>query len=365
MGRPHLRGIHGALGLGLMAAIPVAGCREEARPVRSPIAVTVEVARISEHAPEIVLTGEVAARVTSELSFRVGGRILERKVEVGDHVLADQVLASLDPQEQQANVDAARAGLQAAEARLRLGSSTFERQKSLIRQGYTTRREYDAAEEAFRAGQGAVDVARAQLGTAEDQLAQTVLKPGTSGVITARSAEAGQVVQAAQSVFTLAQDGPRDAVFNVYESIFANETVGKTIQVSLVSDPTVTASARIREVSPTVDPANGTVRVKFEILHPPAAMGLGAAVTGAGRIKARPAIVLPWSAISSSGGAPAVWTMDPGSRAVTLKPVTIAGYEVGTVLVRDGISPGETVVTRGQQLLRPNGVVTPVASSAP
>ena len=175
------------------------------------------------YAPTVRLTGEVRAQVESDLSFRVGGRITERMVNVGDHVTADQVLARLDPQQQQATVTAADAAVQSAEAVLRQATSSYERQKALLAQGYTTKREHDQAQEAFRTAQAALDTARAQFGTARDHLSDTVLRAGAPGVITARNAEAGQVVQVAQTVFSIAQDGPRDAVFNVYESIFTRE----------------------------------------------------------------------------------------------------------------------------------------------
>ena len=74
-----------------------------------------------------------------------------------------------------------------------------------------------------RTSQGALDGAKAQLGTAQDQSDQTVLKAGAAGFVTARVAEAGQVVQSGQTVYTLAQDGPRDAVFDVYEAFFVGE----------------------------------------------------------------------------------------------------------------------------------------------
>lgn len=350
--------VSGQLGVAL-----ISGCREETSVPKEPLAVSVEIAQVTQYAPEIVLTGEIAARVTSDLSFRVGGRLVERRVEIGDRVTANQVLASIDPQEQEASRDAAQAGVQAAEAQLRQASSTFERQKTLIRDGYTTRREYDAAEEAFRSAQGALDVARAQLGTAEDQLAQTVLRPGVAGVITARHAEAGQVVQAAQSVFTLSQDGPRDAVFNVYESLLAAEPAGNTIEVALVAEPGVTAKARIREVSPIVDRTSGTVRLKFEILEPPSSMTLGAPVVGTGRLKPRPGIVLPWSAMSSLNKGPAVWVLDTAGNVVSSRPIAVTSYGLGSFLVKNGVEPGETVVTRGQQLLRPGQVVEPVVET--
>ena len=354
----------GRIAVLLLAAGCLGACRDEPLPPRAATEVGVETVRVSEVATDIVLTGEVMARVTSELSFRVGGRVIERRAEVGDRVAADQVMAVIDPQEQRANLDAAAAGVQAAEAQLRQAASTNERQKTLIRQGYTTRREADAAEEAFRAAQGALDVARAAAGTAQDQLGQTELRPGVAGIVTARNVEAGQVVQAAQSAFTLAQDGPRDAVFNVYESIFAREAASDTIRIALVADPKVIATARIREVSPTVDPANGTVRVKFEILDPPPGMTLGAPVVGSGRLKARPSVVLPWSALAAASGDPAVWVVDPASKAVALRPVEVEGHEVGRLLVRSGLQAGQVVVTRGGQLLHPGELVAPVEVAA-
>ena len=99
-------------------------------------------------------------------------------------------------------------------------------------------------------------------------------------MITARSLEVGQVVQAAQSVFTLAQDGERDAVFDVPESMFFGDVEHGHVSLALVSDPDVTASGYVREISPAVDPKSSTVRVKVAIQNPPPAMTLGSAIAG-------------------------------------------------------------------------------------
>lgn len=349
---------------GSVAAIILAACSEAPPPPRSALRVGVEVTAVTDYAPEIALTGEVAARVSSELSFRVGGRVLERRAEVGDRVAASQVLAVLDPEEQRANVTASEADVASAEAKVRQTTSTFERQKALIAQGFTTRRDYDQAEQELRTSQGSLEGARAQLGTARDGLDQTVLRPDAAGIITARSVEGGQVVQSAQTVYTLAQDGPRDAVFFVYESIFVREPSAPTIEVALVADPAVRALARIREVSPAVDTATGTVRVKFDIIDPPVGMTLGAAVVGRGRFTPERRIGLSWNVLSSRDGKPAVWIVDAGTKAVSLRPITIEAYDVERIVVRDGLDDGQMVVTRGQHLLHPGQVVEPVAEGA-
>ena len=319
--------------------------------------VQVETVTVSEYTPRVRLTGEIRARFESDLSFRVAGRITERLVNVGDRVRADQVLARLDPEEQQATVNSAEAAVAAAEAVLREATRTYERQKALLAQGFSTKRQHDQAQESFRTSQASLDAARAELGTARDHLSDTVLRAGVPGVITARNAETGQVVQVAQTVFSIAQDGPRDAVFDVHESIFAHKLANPAIELTLVSDPAVKAKGTVREISPTVDKATGTVRAKVGIEHPPAAMTLRAAVIGEGRLQPRKLAVMPWSALSSGNGLPAVWTVDPQTSTVSLRTITIEGYETGKILVREGLHPGEVVVTGGTQLLRPQQVV--------
>jgi len=342
----------------VLAVAGLAGCQQQAsQPEKPQTMVRVETATLTDYAPTVRLTGEIRAQVESELSFRVSGRVAERLVNVGDHVTADQVLARIDPQEQQASVTAAEASVRATEAVMRQGASAFERQKSLLSRGFTTQRDHDQAEEAFRTAQASLDTAKAQLGTAREQLSYTVLRAGAPGVITARSVEAGQVVQAAQAVFSIARDGPRVAVFNLHESFFTRELANPAIELTLVSDPTVQATGTVREVSPTVNTSNGTVRAKVTIERPPAAMTLGAAVIGEGRFQPCKLVVIPWNALASGNGQPAVWIVDPQTRAVFLKPIAIEAYETGKIMVRAGIQPGDTVVTGGAQLLRPGQVV--------
>jgi RND family efflux transporter MFP subunit len=169
-------------------------------------------------------------------------------------------------------------------------------------------------------------------------------------VITARNLEVGQVMQPAQSAFTLAQDGDRDAVFDVSESVFFREPEDKIV-LTLLSDRNVTAVGRVREVSPAIDAKSSTVRVKVAIENPPAAMTLGSAIAGTARWKPMNQIVVPWNALMATGATPAVWVVDPQTRTVSLKPVTVDTYETGVVVVHDGLQPGERVVIDGGKLL--------------
>jgi membrane fusion protein, multidrug efflux system len=356
-----LRGPFARAAVGCAALLALAGC-QPSQPPAAKIATPVNVVTLaqSDFEPEVSLTGEIKPQFHSDVSFRVSGRILERNVDVGDHVGAGQTLAKIDPQEQNADVVAAQAVLDSANAQLRQVTATFDRQKELLAKGFTTRREYDQAEAGARAAQASVDSAVAQLAVAQERLGDTELKAGVAGIITAHNAEAGQVVQAAQAVFTIAQDGPRDAVFNIYESVLRGGRVDRKVEIILLSDPKVIASGEVREVAPTVDMTTGTLQVKVGLDESPAAMTLGAPVRGVGRIHARKVVALPSAALSSMDGKPAVWVLDPQTKTVALRNFTIDRYRTDEIIVADGLAPGETIVTHGAQLLRPGELVSPV-----
>jgi RND family efflux transporter MFP subunit len=342
-----------------LAATALSGCNDHsaARIARAAI-VRTEIVQPRDRQTSATLTGEIQTRFRADLSFRVSGRVLARYVDVGARVQAGEVLALLDPAEQQADVDAATAAVLAGESQLRVARATFERQKSLIASGFTTRPVYDQAQEGLRTAEGVLEAAKAALGTAKDALGYTALRAEAAGVVTARNLEVGQVVQAAQPVFSLAQDGERDAVFDVYESIFFGDIDGSQVSLALVSDAGVTASGQVREVSPAIDAKSATIRVKVAIQDPPAAMTLGSAVAGTVKAKAQQQIALPWSALAAAGSKPAVWTVDPATKTAALKPVTIGGYEAREVLIAAGLKPGERVVIDGGKLLSVGQAVT-------
>jgi RND family efflux transporter MFP subunit len=336
----------------VLASIALSGCNDQAgRTATRATLVRTTIVQPRDRQASITLTGEVQARFRADLAFRVSGHVAARTVDVGAHINKGDVLARLDPAEQQADVDAATATLASAEARLRVASATFARQKALIASGFTTRAVYDQAEEGLRTAEGTLEAAKAQLGSSRDALGHTVLRAEADGVITARNFEAGQVVPAAQPVFSLAQDGARDAVFEVYESVFLGQTEARHVTLALVSDPSVTATGEVREISPVIDAKSSTIRVKVSIENPPAAMTLGSAVAGTVKAKTQNEIVLPWSALMAAGRKPAVWTVDPKTQTASLKPVTVGAYEAGQVLINAGLEPGDRVVVDGGKLL--------------
>ena len=198
------------------------------------------------------------------------------------------------------------------------------------------------------------------MSSANSNLSDTVLKADADGIVTQRNVDPGQVVGAAQSVFNFAHDGDRDAIFDIQEQLLTS-IPPSTVDLSLLSDPAVTATGRIREVSPLINPQTGTVEVKVGLDAVPPEMQLGAAVAGSVRQSIlKDAIMVPWQALAAGDGRPAVWVVDPGGNTVTLRPITIERYDSGQILVSGGLKSGEKVVTSGSQMLRPGETVQPV-----
>ncbi|MBP2295810.1 efflux RND transporter periplasmic adaptor subunit [Azospirillum rugosum] len=354
----------------VVASLLLLGCEQPQPPPAEATLVRALAVQETAFDQTTALTGDIQARHESNLGFRVGGKVVERLVDVGQTVANGDLLARLDDQDQQNAVRSAESDVAAAQAFVEQSRTQEERQRTLLAQGFTTRVQYDNAQKRYAQAQAEMNAAQAKLQTARDTLSYTELRADRDGVITAKAAEPGQVVAAGQMVLRLADPGEREAVFQVPGASTRLEGRNElpAVEVRLVSDPKVVADGTIREVSPGVDPVTRTYTVKVSLPDAPPAFLLGAAVTGRAKLPARPVVTLPSSALyETEQGDPAVWVVarSPESKAdpkavdkVSLRPVSVLQYDTGVVTVERGLSAGELVVIGGVQKLRPGQTVT-------
>jgi membrane fusion protein, multidrug efflux system len=336
-----------ALALMLVSCKPAEKPVAEVRPVR-----TVTVAKAATDEP-VILTGHIQAQDEVALAFRIGGRMVERMVNVGDRVGAGQVIAKLDPENELNNRRSAEAALTAAQGQLNYARNHFDRQRQLLANGHTTRARFDQAQKALQNAQAGVDNAQAQLQIARDRVGYATLTADGSGTVTARGAEPGEVVQAGQMIVRLARQGGLDAVFDVPAQVLRSAPAGSQISVRLADDPSVTATGQVREVAPQADPVTRTFEVKVALNDPPATMRLGATVIGSVTVKSAPAIEIPASALTQFNREPAVWIVDPKNHTVSLRNIELARHDPEAVVVAQGLDTGDIVVTAGVQALHP------------
>ena len=322
-------------------------------------ALVVEIRRV-EPKPTLsvfALTGTIEAAETVPVGPRDGGRIIEMPVQVGDRVAAGDVLVRLDPTQATAAVQAAAAQLAAAGATLKQAGQARDRAAGLAEQGAGTMATLDSAKEALQAAQAQRDQADAQLSKAQQSLKDTVILAKAPGMVTARSAEPGQVAGAAQTVLTLASDAAPEAVFHAPDGVDVASFIGTRVRVRTFDTPPVEVDGVVSEASPIADPASGTVEVKVRLPAGGPITGLGTAVESEVQVPQPPTYSLPWTALATHLGQPAVWTVDPATHAVALTPVEVGRYTSGTVEVSGGLEPGALVVGAGSQFLFPGRIV--------
>lgn len=278
-------------------------------------------------------SGEVRARYETTLGFRVGGKLVERRVDAGARIVAGQPLARLDPADAQLNVAQAEANRRLAAAELKRGEEL--RQKNFISQAAL-----DAKDTAARA-------AAAQAELAQNQARYTTLPADAPGVVAAVLAEPGQVVAAGQGVFRVARDGEREVAVAIPESRIAGLKVGAGGTVTLWADGAGKVyRGRLRELAPAADAATRTFAARVSILDADAAVALGMTATVAFARGAEEKIVVPLAAILQQGNQPTVWVIGADGT-LSQRPIEVERYGDAGAVVKNGLTPGETIVAAG------------------
>lgn len=307
--------------------------------------------------------GEVRAREESDLSFRVGGKLVRRNVDAGTRVKRGDVLAVLDAADLGLQAQASQAQLAAAEADLVRARGDRDRYAKLVDQQMVSRSAYDAQNAAYKAAEGQARAARAQADVALNQAGYAQLLAPRDGVIATRRVEAGQVVAAGQTVFTLAADGGREVLISLPEGRIREFKVGQPVLVELWSAPGQPLPGTIREISPAADAQTRTFAARVDLAgEAAAAVELGqSARVYVQENGPQAALSVPLSAIQRGAkGATAVWVVDPNTGKVKSQPVQLGRLGETDAPVLSGLKANDWVVGAGGHLLREGQVVAPV-----
>jgi RND family efflux transporter MFP subunit len=301
-------------------------------------------------------TGIVEARVQSDLGFRVGGKILERSVNIGQRVQRGQILMRLDSLDLKLALAAQEANVAAARARYTQAKSDEARITAMFESAVASRLEYDRAREALDVARAQLDAAEAQARVSNNSSEYAVLLADADGVIVRTLSEPGQVVAAGQTVIQLAHDGPREALINLPEGV--RPDLGTIASARLYGQDQI-YPARLRQLSDAADPMSRTFEGRYVLEGEAASAPLGSTVTIAlvtKRTSGNQSVLVPVGAIYDRGSGPGVWIVDDKS-AVKFRLVQIASIGREAVVVSRGVDAGEQVVALGAHLLHEGQVV--------
>jgi len=341
----------------LAACSKTAEKTEDIRPVRA------IVLKSSDIDVDAEFSGEVRPRIESRLGFRVGGKIVSRKVDVGSVVKRGQVLMQLDPQDLQLSQAQALASLRAAETNRDFARAELKRYQDLKTQNFVSQTVLDSKESAYKAAQATVDSAQAAYRGQSNQAGYSALVADIDGVVTTVSAEVGQVVAAGTPVVGVARTDEKEVVIGVPENQVDQLRKISDVQVRLWADPQRSVPGKIREVSPVADPATRTYTFKVTIPQElaEAKLGMTAVVSFASK-SAQPQIKAPLTALFHEKGATSVWLVENG--VVKLVPVTVVGAAGNELVLGSGVKAGQTVVTAGVHMLKPGQKVKILGAEA-
>lgn len=331
------------------------GCSDQDKPTQA-VARPVKVFRIEGTAAVGVMSfaGEARARVETPLSFRVGGKLLERKVDIGDQVRKGQLLAILDDNDYRLAVQGLKAQLASAQADSTFLRDDLVRYRELLAQQVISPPEFERHETAYTTARERTASLEAQLAQALNQLTYTELHADREGVVTALAVEAGQVLAAGQAVVTLAQLDEKEIHFDVPEHRLAEIQRQQEVNVSLWLNDKRLLKARIREIASAADPASRTYRVKASLLEGLDVAQLG--MTATVHIDANTAsrIAIPLSAVytpQNQPDHPLVWLVDEQAATVKSAPVRLGETLSGERIAVEGVAPGQLLVSAGVQRL--------------
>ncbi len=303
--------------------------------------------------------GTVAARIEADLGFPLSGTLADRRVETGDTVRVGDVLARLDPETLEAEVQAARAGVIMARYRLRSAQDALSRARTLFQRGNESKARLEAAERAHSAARARLEQAEAALARAQDRLDAATLRAPHDGVIIEVMADPGAGVRVGQPVVRLAATREREVVADLSEAALAALPREARLRAHLVVADDRQAPVSLRSVDPVADSSTRTRRVHFALHDAPPDFRLGALVRVEMPRTGKTALTLPAAAVFEGARGPSVWVVSGAERVVRAVPVSLGERLDGRVPILAGLEAGQEVVVKGVHSLTEGQSVGP------
>jgi multidrug efflux system membrane fusion protein len=344
-----------AASLVLASTLVLASCTEEkaeTTPEIRPVKI-VEIARAT-NVRSLEFSGSVKSRTEMNLGFRIACKVTERLVDIGDRVRPGDVLSRVDPTDYKLAVDSAAANLAAADKAVQTAKLVVDRANALYKKDAVPKAQVEQAQLAYDQAVSSRIAAASSLEQAKNQLGYAELKSDRDGIVTAISADRGQVVAAGTPVVTVVAEDEKEVQIAVPENDIADFKPGKAVKARFWSDDTLELDGMVREVSGSADPQSRTFSVRVSLPNDPRVLIGMTATVQADAAGGLDTITVPLSALAEKDGAKIVWTVDRKAATVHARPVEVADFTDDGVGVIKGLAPGDLVVSAGTQFMTEN-----------
>src|SRR2546426_11021362 len=298
-------------------------------------------------------TGIVAARVQSDLGFRVPGKVLERLVDAGQTVKRGQPLMRIDPADLRLAMRAHEEAVVAARARARQTADDEARYRDLVAGGAVSASAYDKAKADAESARAQLNAAEARADVARNETGYAVLVADGDGVVVETLVEPGQVVNAGQVVVRVAHAGRREAVIQLPETL--RPAVGSVGQATLFGKEGVSVPAKLRQLSDAADRLTRTFEARYVLEGELANAPLGTTVSiqiPDGHSYVQGGLQVPIGSLFDAGKGPGVWVINGTPATVSWRPVEVRDLNDDGVRIAGQIKQGDRIVALGAHLLR-------------
>lgn len=345
----------------LFLLFALTGCEKEQHEILNARPVVSEIV-IQQAGLQSSYTGRVLAQTETDLGFPISGTLKTRPVQVGNVVPVGALLAQIDPENLDASVRAARAGVEVAKAYLNTAVEAASRVDQLVAKGIDTISKAQAAKATLVAAEATLIQAQTKLRQAEERREFAELTTTHEAVVTQVYAEPGAVLTAGQPVVRLASIGEKEVIIDLSEEDAAALVPGAEFRVRLLAAPTISTKALFRAFDPVVDSATRTRRLHLTLdMATPDDFRLGAVVQVDRVHGTQPQLTIPVSAILNKEPA-AVWVISTEDRQAELVPVTLGSQYGDRVVVSSGLQDGQEVIVKGVNTIKDGQQIGPRVS---
>lgn len=350
-----------------ISLVLLVGCDKPAEPAAPPRPTLTMVVGDSSALDSMVLVGEVRPRYEASQSFRISGKIIERKVDVGTQVKKGQLIARLDAADVNLNAAAAMADVRSAEASHALAVAELERQRQLFTKKFISASALDIREAELKTSAARLAQVKAQANVSGNQTRYASLLADRDGVVTMIRAEPGQVVEVGEAVVQIANLKETEVLVAVPESRMAEVKPGTPVTIKMWANPNKAYAGRVREIAPAADSATRAFNVRVSVTDADDLVKLG--MTAGVKFKQQQAqqsqqLLIPLAALTERNGKKLVWVIDAESKAQP-REVSAGEFSEQGVMITGGLQAGEKIAIAGVHTLVKGQHVKPVVSAAP
>ncbi|MGB4811369.1 MAG: efflux RND transporter periplasmic adaptor subunit [Methylophilaceae bacterium] len=334
----------------MLLCVLLQACEKPAEPPPPPRPALVQIVGTANAINNMVLVGEVKSRYETNLAFRISGKIIERKVEVGSLVKKGQVIARLDASDTTLSSAASLAAVRAAEANRALAQSDVQRQRLLVDKKFISQSSLDKFEAQLKTADAQLNQAKAQAAESNNQTRYTALVADRDGAIKQIQAEPGQVVMAGQIIAQLVDTNNIEVLVAVPESRMTHLKVGDAVAIKLWVDREKTYTGKVREIAPAANSATRAFDVRISVTDADAAFKLGMTAGVAFGNSVANEIIIPAAALTQVNGITSVWVISKEGVA-NPRAVTAGQYTEAGVVIKSGLQVGEMIAIAGVHTL--------------